>query len=538
MEKSKEKRIDYEKLNRTTKAYILYEIASHGVDPRESLEGTILRRKTSDGEGYKYDIYDKNNKAIIGVNTYVDTIIDALPGYNLVSFYQKKKIEKLLKSEGDSSFDSALKMLYEGDDDKAAFDSIVDIIGGNFDVLGFLFFLKDNKKYMPVRSKIFDERFKLLGISADLQGHCTWEKYNEYNEWLREIKQYLNKYCNSKITLLDAHSFVWILDKVSDYLEDKYTIVEHPKYGKGVLKESQDDLINVEFEKKVKKFKRDVFETGMLKEMPIEFEGAIDKLDKTEKKTAEDYSLNKKAIEVATALLKLIANRTRIITYGELSDMTESKPSPYYEMNMILDNINKICDRLELPYISAMVVNKNTGLPGKGFKDLCVRSFGYSPELEIKDIFIIELDKIGKCEEWPKLAEYIGTEMPAEDEEHLPEEVVEEIDGPILEGAKKTITVNSYERDPKAKKKCKDYYMKRDGHITCQICGFDFGKEYGLEYANRIHIHHILPLSEIGETYVVDPIKDLIPVCPNCHLILHDGKGITVEELKKKLNKL
>ncbi|MDO4487355.1 MAG: HNH endonuclease [Bacillota bacterium] len=62
-------------------------------------------------------------------------------------------------------------------------------------------------------------------------------------------------------------------------------------------------------------------------------------------------------------------------------------------------------------------------------------------------------------------------------------------------------------------------------------------KEYGPEYANKIHVHHIIPVSEIGEEYVIDPITDLIPVCPNCHMVLHTGEGISVEELKKKVKK-
>lgn len=50
-----------------------------------------------------------------------------------------------------------------------------------------------------------------------------------------------------------------------------------------------------------------------------------------------------------------------------------------------------------------------------------------------------------------------------------------------------------------------------------------------------IHIHHIRPLYEIKETYVVDPVNDLIPVCPNSHMVLHANGGTTVEELKKRI---
>jgi 5-methylcytosine-specific restriction protein A len=44
-----------------------------------------------------------------------------------------------------------------------------------------------------------------------------------------------------------------------------------------------------------------------------------------------------------------------------------------------------------------------------------------------------------------------------------------------------------------------------------------------------------VPISTIGEEYQLDPVKDLVPVCPNCHAMLHrgiDGKVLTVEELK------
>jgi 5-methylcytosine-specific restriction protein A len=47
-------------------------------------------------------------------------------------------------------------------------------------------------------------------------------------------------------------------------------------------------------------------------------------------------------------------------------------------------------------------------------------------------------------------------------------------------------------------------------------------------------VHHIVPISEIGKEYIVDPIRDLVPVCPNCHMALHSKKdGVyTIEELR------
>ena len=51
-----------------------------------------------------------------------------------------------------------------------------------------------------------------------------------------------------------------------------------------------------------------------------------------------------------------------------------------------------------------------------------------------------------------------------------------------------------------------------------------------------IHVHHLRPLSEVGEAHAVDPIKDLRPVCPNCHAVLHRRVPVfSIEELRTLL---
>lgn len=56
---------------------------------------------------------------------------------------------------------------------------------------------------------------------------------------------------------------------------------------------------------------------------------------------------------------------------------------------------------------------------------------------------------------------------------------------------------------------------------TCYICRFDFEKTYRIIGKGFIHIHHLKQLSEINEEHVVNPETDLVPVCPNCHSMLH-----------------
>ena len=52
-----------------------------------------------------------------------------------------------------------------------------------------------------------------------------------------------------------------------------------------------------------------------------------------------------------------------------------------------------------------------------------------------------------------------------------------------------------------------------------------------------IHVHHLKSLAEIGHSYQVDPIKDLMPVCPNCHAVIHSGPDLrTPDEVKAMIS--
>lgn len=104
---------------------------------------------------------------------------------------------------------------------------------------------------------------------------------------------------------------------------------------------------------------------------------------------------------------------------------------------------------------------------------------------------------------------------------------------PHIEGAVKRIHVNAYERDPQARIACIRNFIQKHGGLFCSICKFDFEKQYGPLGKGYIHIHHITPLSSIRKDYAVDPVNDLVPVCPNCHAMLHRGNDVmSVESLK------
>jgi 5-methylcytosine-specific restriction protein A len=101
-----------------------------------------------------------------------------------------------------------------------------------------------------------------------------------------------------------------------------------------------------------------------------------------------------------------------------------------------------------------------------------------------------------------------------------------------FEGSIKIVQVNIYERNVAARQKCIEYYGYK-----CQICDFDFFKKYGQIGREFIHVHHKIELSSIRENYIVNPIEDLIPVCPNCHSMLHKKQpAYTIAELKEIIN--
>lgn len=101
----------------------------------------------------------------------------------------------------------------------------------------------------------------------------------------------------------------------------------------------------------------------------------------------------------------------------------------------------------------------------------------------------------------------------------------------LFEGAVRRVSVNAYERNPEARRRCIEHYG-----TSCCICGFDFGSVYGEVADGFIHVHHLRSLSEIGTKYEIDPIEDLRPVCPNCHAVLHRrSPAFSIEEIRALL---
>lgn len=99
----------------------------------------------------------------------------------------------------------------------------------------------------------------------------------------------------------------------------------------------------------------------------------------------------------------------------------------------------------------------------------------------------------------------------------------------LVEGATKKVFVNKYERNKQARNSCIKHYG-----LSCVVCDFNFETKYGELGKDFIHVHHLVLISKPKKEYVVDPINDLRPVCPNCHAMLHAG-NISTEELRERI---
>lgn len=98
----------------------------------------------------------------------------------------------------------------------------------------------------------------------------------------------------------------------------------------------------------------------------------------------------------------------------------------------------------------------------------------------------------------------------------------------FAEGGQTTLQSTRYERDRRNRAAAIAIWGCR-----CQACGVDFGHRYGDVASGFIHVHHTTRVSDLAPGTVVDPARDLVPLCPNCHGVAHlRNPPFSVEELR------
>lgn len=210
------------------------------------------------------------------------------------------------------------------------------------------------------------------------------------------------------------------------------------------------------------------------------------------------------------------ALKGKTVTFTEI--MEELHISRRY-LGDYLSHIGKKCKELGLPIITVIVVYKNSGKVGSGYAE-------FDPNYTKRSV-AKEQKKVFSQDSWEGLSQNVVTwtnDIVLNDVAKLSPRIV--IEGEVVD---RHVLVRK--RDVKLRKECLD----KNGKV-CLICGFDPVKLYGKGFEDIIEVHHINPINTGMRETTID---DLIPVCPNCHRVLHSKPdGVYVpDELKEFIKK-
>jgi hypothetical protein len=188
-------------------------------------------------EGYKQRIYREGRarlawakwkRADIGSGRILAAVIRAIEIHesaemrnNLVHWQAKRGPNSrshigLLNARADRDTrkrcEELLFQLYRGEGEPGdIFEALTENIGRRYDVLAYLFFLRDWEAFLPIATSVFDDAFARLGLDVRTRNRCSWENYQSYIAAIDLVRQRLRGKGFSTARLVDAHSFCWML---------------------------------------------------------------------------------------------------------------------------------------------------------------------------------------------------------------------------------------------------------------------------------------------------------------------------------------
>jgi hypothetical protein len=183
-------------------------------------------------ENYKYEIIEDAKSQLllktwretdIGSGTILKNVKNAInvKSNNLIDWRKKDDFKKLKANRENEKF--LYDFFKSKIQDEIAFDNFVDI-GFSYQLIAYLFFIKNHQKYMPISQEKFDEIFSSININFKTSHNCSWENYIEFNEIIKLFRKQLSQRFKNA-SLLDAHSFLWIygfqLDEPKEKVEQE-----------------------------------------------------------------------------------------------------------------------------------------------------------------------------------------------------------------------------------------------------------------------------------------------------------------------------
>lgn len=436
-------------------------------------------------ENYKYKVYEEARESLgnkwwkpedIGTGKIQQSVSSAIKtrvnhnfkmvDNNLVDWRKKDAFSKRPKSK---TLETTLFNFYKSKiKDNDAFEQFMNE-GLTYQFIAYLFFIKDSQRFLPISQERFDRIFEQIGLpDFKTRSNASWDNYSKFCGIIKQVRDFL-KTKDKNATLLDAHSFLWILGY--QIKENNQRIETEKEKQKVEVRPTVSELTNLQWTEILQNDK-------LTNELDLSIFQSL--------YTFQDH----KAYASQIALILETTHPPLNLEIGRYA----KRIAEHYDINFTARSAEKF-----------------------KFWDLFFNGWDEGTK------FVWQLR--------PELVEALK-ETGLTGDEQFPDELPIETTEELFEGIKRTVTVNSYERNSKARQLCVKHWK-----AICAVCSFDFERTYGEIGKGFIHVHHLTPVSKIGKSYQVDPIHDLIPVCPNCHSMLHRQEPPwTIDELKSKMN--
>ena len=137
---------------------------------------------------------------------------------NLVFIEQKYDFWNRLDPERPEYREEAEQVLFDiyrnsQIEESEAFDNAMEVFGKKYDTIAFLFFIKDDTRFLPISPGHFDSAFEILGIDYKTSRKCSWDNYMGYISIINEIRDVMEAVLPMQgiPRLVDAHSFAWVI---------------------------------------------------------------------------------------------------------------------------------------------------------------------------------------------------------------------------------------------------------------------------------------------------------------------------------------
>ncbi len=480
-------------------------------------------------EKYKEDIFKVAKETItnskwkqedVGTGRIHQTIIDAIKTkgiYKHVS-YDNNLINNWRLKDDFSKFKSTKEyeqLLFDFYKSKGVKNEIVfeelKKYGHPYNLIAYLFFIKDKNIFLPISQQRFDKTFELIGLPEfKTSGNSSWNNYSSFIDIIKQVRSFL-KTKDDRTTLLDAHSFLWIISGQMNNPNFNSTNFSNPITEKTTpniqIPQSEHQMINQNsflFAWNPEKWKWEDLEKN------------IEELNEKGTTTLRWSCKSHKSIRIGDrAFLVRLGDAPRGIM---ASGYVVSNPflSPHWELE------EKDVPRVLIEFDVILNPNKEPILTLDLLKSGNLSRQHWTPQASGISIQTDCLEELEAA--W---FDFLTTQNIRVN----PFAISTEIPEMFVEGNVSLYTQTRYERNPHARKLCLSHYG-----FSCSVCEFNFVSKYGKIGNNFIHVHHLTQVATIRKEYNIDPIKDLRPVCPNCHAMLHkQSPPLTIGELKSKM---